>query len=100
MPDYERLLGKLEQGIENLSEGQTTMIADLSDHRKETADLHRAAAQRTSEAEVDIERIEAKVDGHSNEDEKRFALLWKIGGVVSGLLGTGVLIAARASGYL
>jgi hypothetical protein len=100
VPDYERLLGKLEQGMENLSEGQTTMIGDLAAHRRETADLHRAAARRASDTEADIERVEAKVDGHSNEDEKRFALLWKIGGVVSGLLGTGVLIAARASGYL
>jgi hypothetical protein len=82
MPNDERLLGRLESSMTSLAAGQATMIADLSAHCKETADLHRAAASRTSEVESDIERVEAKVDGHADEDNKRFnTVRWIIGGL-------------------
>jgi hypothetical protein len=96
----ERLLGKMEAGIATVADNQTTIMTEFREHRKDMAHAHAETSLRISEVEADAERIEAKVEGHADEDDKRFALLWRIGGAVAGILGAGIIIAAKASGYL
>ena len=84
----DRLLGKLESGIDTLTHGQSTMIQDLKDHRQEVAEMHLLSMTRITEVEGDVERVEAKIDGHADEDNKRFnTMRWTVGIVVTVSLG-------------
>jgi hypothetical protein len=59
------------------------MISDLKDHRREMFELHASTANRVSEVEADVERVETKINGHADEDNKRFTTMrWVIGGLV------------------
>lgn len=93
----ERQMGRLEQGLETLASGQATIISDLKEHRKEMFDLHASTAKRVSEAEGDIERVEAKIDGHAGEDDKRFASMrWTVGVGISLLVAVTAVMTAMA----
>ena len=94
----ERQMGRLEQGLETLAAGQVTIMTDLKEHRRESMELHNAMAKRISETEGDNERIEAKVDGHASEDDKRFATLkWIMGGAITLVVAVSAVIQAVAS---
>ena len=78
MSDDDRLIGKLEAGIETISDNQTTIMSEFREHRREMADVHTRVIDRLGVVEADVDRVEAKVDGHASEDDKRFSLLWRI----------------------
>jgi len=95
--ENDRLLGKLESGIDTLAQGQSTMIQDLKDHRQEVAEMHLLSMTRITEVEGDIERVEAKLDGHADEDNKRFSSIkWGIGVMISLIVAVTAVLTAMA----
>ena len=59
--------------------------------------MHLLSMTRITEVEGDIERVEAKFDGHADEDNKRFSSIkWGIGAMISLIVAVTAVLTAMA----